>query len=189
MRIQEVLKMHEERLLRIANVVGVMIGYKFKGGDKTDALSIVCLVEKKVEDQDLEKGSIIPAKIEGETTDVIQVGKLRALQIDKKARHRPCPMGTSGGHPLVTAGTNGELLRDKKTGKLDPLQQAFIDHTAFQCGFCTPGMIMASKVLLDNNPSPDDRDIKKALAGHYCRCISHYHVVDAVLEAARKGRE
>jgi hypothetical protein len=117
MRIQEVMKMHEERLLRIANVVGVMIGYKFVAGDKTDKLSIVCLVDKKVEDQALKKNDIIPAKIEDETTDVIQVGKLRALQIDKKARHRPCPMGTSGGHYMVTAGTNGELLRDKKTGK------------------------------------------------------------------------
>lgn len=85
--------------------------------------------------------------------------------------------------------TTIEGLRDKKTGELDPLQQAFIDHTAFQCGFCTPGMIMASKVLLDNNPSPDEQDVKKTLAGHYCRCISHYHIVDAVLEAAEKGRE
>ena len=47
---------------------------------------------------------------------------------------------------------------------------------------------MGSKALLDNNPSPDEKDVKKALAGHYCRCISHYHVVDAVLEAAKKGR-
>lgn len=84
--------------------------------------------------------------------------------------------------------TTIEGLEDKKTGELDPLQQSFIDHSAFQCGFCTPGMIMASKALLDNNPSPDEKDVKKALAGHYCRCISHYHVVDAVLEAAKKGR-
>ena len=84
--------------------------------------------------------------------------------------------------------TTIEGLRDNKTGELDPLQQTFIDHTAYQCGFCTPGMIMGSKALLDNNPSPDEKDVKKALAGHYCRCISHYHVVDAVLEAAKKGR-
>ncbi len=84
--------------------------------------------------------------------------------------------------------TTIEGLEDKKTGELDPLQQAFIDHSAFQCGFCTPGMIMASKALLDNNPSPDEKDVKKALSGHYCRCISHYHVVDAVIDAAKKGR-
>jgi carbon-monoxide dehydrogenase small subunit len=81
-----------------------------------------------------------------------------------------------------------EGLQDRRTGRLDPLQQAFIDNTAFQCGFCTPGMIMAAKSLLEKNPFPDEQDVKEALAGHYCRCISHYHVVEAVLEAAKKGR-
>jgi carbon-monoxide dehydrogenase small subunit len=81
-----------------------------------------------------------------------------------------------------------EGLQDRQTGTLDPLQQAFIDNTAFQCGFCTPGIIMASKSLLDKNPSPGELDVKETLAGHYCRCISHYHVVEAVLEAAKKGR-
>jgi len=81
-----------------------------------------------------------------------------------------------------------EGLQDRQTGKLDPLQQAFIDNTAFQCGFCTPGMIMAAKSLLEKNPTPDKQDVKEALAGHYCRCISHYHVVEAVLEAAKKRR-
>jgi carbon-monoxide dehydrogenase small subunit len=79
-----------------------------------------------------------------------------------------------------------EGLQDRQTGKLDPLQQAFIDNTAFQCGFCTPGILMASKALLNKNPSPDEQDVKEALAGHYCRCISHYHVVRAVLEAAKR---
>jgi carbon-monoxide dehydrogenase small subunit len=81
-----------------------------------------------------------------------------------------------------------EGLQDRKTGKPDPLQQSFIDKTAFQCGFCTPGIIMASRSLLDKNPSPEELDVKKALSGHYCRCISHYHVVEAVMDAAKKGR-
>jgi hypothetical protein len=118
MSIEEVRKTYEARLLRIANVVGVMIGYKFTGGDSTRKLSIVLLVEKKIKEQDLRTQDVIPREIGNEMTDVIEVGKLRALQIDKKARHRPCPMGTSGGHYLVTAGTNGELLRDKSTGKI-----------------------------------------------------------------------
>ena len=117
MRIEEIRQIHEKRLLRMANVVGVMIGYKVTAGEKTDALSIICLVEKKIEEQDMKKQDLLPSDIDGELIDVIQVGKLRAFQIDKKARHRPCPMGTSGGHYLITAGTNGELLRDKKTGK------------------------------------------------------------------------
>lgn len=81
-----------------------------------------------------------------------------------------------------------EGLANQETGELDPLQQSFVDHTAFQCGFCTPGMIMASKSLLHENPAPDEHEVKDALAGHYCRCISHYHVVDAVLDAAPKRR-
>ncbi len=83
--------------------------------------------------------------------------------------------------------TTIEGLQDPKTGKLDTLQQAFVDHTAFQCGFCTPGIILASKSLLEKDPSPDEHAVKEALSGHYCRCISHYHVVDAVLDAAEKG--
>ncbi|MFX1544448.1 MAG: hypothetical protein ACFFCR_15680 [Promethearchaeota archaeon] len=118
MSIEEVRKTYEARLLRIANVVGVMTGYKFTGGDNTRKLSIVLLVEKKIKEQDLKTQDLIPREIGNEMTDVLEVGKLRALQIDKKARHRPCPMGTSGGHYLVTAGTNGELLRDKSTGKI-----------------------------------------------------------------------
>ena len=83
--------------------------------------------------------------------------------------------------------TTIEGLQDPKTGQLDPLQQTFVDHTAFQCGFCTPGIILASKALLSIDPSPGEHAVKEALSGHYCRCISHYHVVDAVLDAAEKG--
>jgi aerobic-type carbon monoxide dehydrogenase small subunit (CoxS/CutS family) len=79
-----------------------------------------------------------------------------------------------------------EGLGVPQAGKLDPLQQAFINHTAFQCGFCTPGMIMAARALLDEKPSPDESQVKESLSGHFCRCISHYHVVRAVLEAAKK---
>jgi len=84
--------------------------------------------------------------------------------------------------------TTIEGLGDPQKGILDPLQQAFIDHTAFQCGFCTPGMIMGAKALLGQNRSPDEGQVKEALSGHYCRCISHYHVLRAVLEAAKKGK-
>lgn len=79
-----------------------------------------------------------------------------------------------------------EGLQDEKTGKLDPLQQAFIDNSAFQCGFCTPGILMSSKGLLMQNPSPTVEQVKYALSGNFCRCISHYHVVDAVMTAAKR---
>jgi len=84
--------------------------------------------------------------------------------------------------------TTIEGLKDSKTEKLDPLQQAFIDHTAFQCGFCTPGIIMSAKALLHENPSPAEEDVKEALSGNFCRCISHYQVVKAVLAASREVR-
>ncbi len=84
--------------------------------------------------------------------------------------------------------TTIEGLQDKESGELDQLQQSFIDNTAFQCGFCTPGILLASRSLLDKNPSPARQDIKEALSGHFCRCISHYHVIDAVLDAVKKGR-
>jgi carbon-monoxide dehydrogenase small subunit len=80
--------------------------------------------------------------------------------------------------------TTIEGLEDPATGELHPLQQAFIDNTAFQCGFCTPGIIMSAKVLLDENPSPTEEAIKQALAGNYCRCISHYEVIKAVKDAS-----
>ncbi len=84
--------------------------------------------------------------------------------------------------------TTIEGLRDPKTGALDPLQQAFVDCTAFQCGFCTPGMLMTSKALLNENPHPTEEEIKEALSGNFCRCVSHYHVVRAVLSVAERGR-
>lgn len=89
-----------------------------------------------------------------------------------------------GGAEIVTI----EGLQDSESGRLDQVQEAFVDHTAFQCGFCTPGLIMASKSLLDENPAPTRAEVGEALAGHYCRCISHYQVLEAVLDAAhRKG--
>ena len=85
--------------------------------------------------------------------------------------------------------TTIEGLQDQTTGQLDEIQQAFIDHTAFQCGVCTPGLIMASKALMNTNPSPSEAEIKQALSGHYCRCISHYHVVEALLKVAEKSKK
>jgi carbon-monoxide dehydrogenase small subunit len=84
--------------------------------------------------------------------------------------------------------TTIEGLKDPKTEKLDPLQQAVINYTAFQCGFCTPGIIMSAKALLKENPSPTEEDVKEALSGNFCRCISHYQVVKAVMAASREVR-
>jgi aerobic carbon-monoxide dehydrogenase small subunit len=84
--------------------------------------------------------------------------------------------------------TTIEGLRDPETGVLDPLQQAFIDHTAFQCGFCTPGMIMTAKALLTENPAPSEDEVKEALSGNFCRCISHYQVIKAIMSVVETRR-
>lgn len=80
-----------------------------------------------------------------------------------------------------------EGLQDPVTGQLNRVQQAFVDHSAFQCGYCTPGIIMATEALLEENPHPDEDEIKEALAGNFCRCISHYQVLEAVKQAAEEG--
>lgn len=74
-------------------------------------------------------------------------------------------------------------------GKLHPLQEAFIKHYAFQCGFCTPGMILAAKALLDENPEPTEEDVRKAISGNLCRCTGYVKIVDAVLAAAETMRK
>lgn len=70
-------------------------------------------------------------------------------------------------------------------GKLSPLQQAFLDHGAVQCGFCIPGMIMSAKYLLDTNPNPTEAEIKEGLAGNLCRCAGYSRIIAAVKDAAK----
>jgi carbon-monoxide dehydrogenase small subunit len=89
-----------------------------------------------------------------------------------------------GGADITTI----EGVRDPLSGELHPLQQSFIDHTAFQCGFCTPGMILSAKALLDENRAPAEDEVKEALSGNFCRCISHYQVVRAVMAVAEGSK-
>lgn len=73
-----------------------------------------------------------------------------------------------------------------KGGKLHPLQEAFIEHDALQCGYCTPGMIMSLKALLDRNPQPGEKEIQRAIDGNLCRCGSYPNIIKATLDAAQK---
>ena len=72
-----------------------------------------------------------------------------------------------------------------KDGELDPVQEAFVKNYAFQCGYCTPGMVMTSHALLQKNPHPSEVEIRKALAGNLCMCTGYVQIVDAVKEAAK----
>jgi carbon-monoxide dehydrogenase small subunit len=71
-----------------------------------------------------------------------------------------------------------------QAGKLHPLQQAFIDEGAVQCGFCTPGMILTAKALLDSNPNPTEVEVRQAIAGNLCRCTGYDKIVRAILKVA-----
>ncbi|MCP4631354.1 MAG: (2Fe-2S)-binding protein [candidate division Zixibacteria bacterium] len=77
------------------------------------------------------------------------------------------------------------LLEDSK---LNPIQQAFVDEAAIQCGFCSPGLIMSAQVLLDNNPNPSNEEIARALSGNLCRCTGYTKVIEAVKSVSANQR-
>ena len=74
-------------------------------------------------------------------------------------------------------------------GRLHPLQQAFIDHGGFQCGFCTPGMILSAKALLDENPEPSEEELKHFMHGNICRCTGYKKIIESIMAAAKLMRE
>jgi aerobic carbon-monoxide dehydrogenase small subunit len=102
------------------------------------------------------------------------------------------------GKPILSCLTLAATVREKdivtiegleKDGRPHPIQVAFVEHGAIQCGFCTPGMVLSAKALLDENPNPSREDIKAALAGNLCRCTGYVKIIDAVLAAAQNMRK
>jgi carbon-monoxide dehydrogenase small subunit len=91
---------------------------------------------------------------------------------------------------ILAADANGkEILTVEglnRNGQLHPLQETFIQEGAVQCGYCTSGMLLSAKALLDENPVPGEEEVKKAIAGNLCRCTGYVRIVKAVLAAARK---
>jgi len=84
----------------------------------------------------------------------------------------------------------GEILTIEglaENGALHPLQEAFVSEGAVQCGYCTPGMILSSKALLDRNPNPTEREIKEAISGNLCRCTGYVKIIQAISSAAGRG--
>jgi carbon-monoxide dehydrogenase small subunit len=71
---------------------------------------------------------------------------------------------------------------------LHPLQESFIEHGAVQCGYCTPGMILTAKALLDENPNPSELEVRMAIAGNLCRCTGYKKIVEAIMSVAQKNR-
>lgn len=70
--------------------------------------------------------------------------------------------------------------------KLDPIQESFLKHGGLQCGFCTPGMVMSAKALLDENPTPGLGEVREAIAGNLCRCTGYQHIIDSILDASNQ---
>lgn len=106
------------------------------------------------------------------TCNVIINGELRRACLTNA-------MTVSGSEVTTVEGIGGK-------GALHPLQKQFYENYASQCGFCTPGMIMASKSLLDGNPNPSEREIKEALSGNLCRCTGYVNIIKAVKAAAEQ---
>lgn len=97
------------------------------------------------------------------------------------------------GKPVLSCSTLAIAVRNKEIvtieglargGQLHPIQESFVDHGAVQCGFCTPGMVMMSKALLDENPKPTREEVKEALGGNLCRCTGYVKIIDAVMAAS-----
>jgi len=101
------------------------------------------------------------------------------ILIDGKAENSCLVLAvTADGKDILTI----EGLSDGLT--LHPLQQAFVDNAAVQCGFCAPGMLLSAKALLDDNPNPSEHEIREAIAGNLCRCSGYVKIVKAVRQAA-----
>ncbi|HET9597032.1 MAG TPA: (2Fe-2S)-binding protein [Anaeromyxobacteraceae bacterium] len=108
-----------------------------------------------------------------------QCGACTVLVEGKAVRSCTLPMSAAAGKSVTTLEGLGS------EGRLHPLQRAFIDEQAAQCGYCIAGMIMSAKALLDTRPRPTEAEIRRALAGHLCRCGTHDRIVRAVQRASR----
>ncbi|MGH9522223.1 MAG: (2Fe-2S)-binding protein [Terriglobales bacterium] len=111
-----------------------------------------------------------------------QCGACTVLLDGRPVRSCRTPVSQAAGKKITTI----EGL--EQNGQLHPVQQAFVDHDAFQCAYCTSGMIMSSIALLNTNPNPSQDDIVRAMNGNVCRCGTHPRIIAAIQQAARAGR-
>jgi len=143
----------------------------------------------------------IQLKVNGEFHEV-QVNPWRTLsevlreELELTGTKESCGKGDCGactvlidGKPVLSCLTLAIEVQGKdiltieglaKGGELHPIQQAFVDHGAIQCGFCTPGMIMSAKALLDRNPTPTEDEIREGISGNLCRCTGYLKIVEAI---------
>jgi carbon-monoxide dehydrogenase small subunit len=153
---------------------------------------------------------LIALKVNGESHEVAVEPRMTLLEV---LRDMVGLTGTKNGCSLGNCGSCTVLLNGKpvasclvlaveaqgkevmtieglaQNGELHPMQQAFIDHGALQCGFCTPGMILSAKALLDENSDPTEDEVKEAISGNLCRCTGYTDAVNAILDGAQRMKE
>jgi len=146
-------------------------------------------------------------RVNGEDHEVLIKSNRTLIEVLRQDLHlmgakEACGMGACGactvlvnGKPVHSCMTLAEEVEGKEVetieglaqgGELHPLQKAFMDYHAFQCGFCTPGMIMAAKALLNRNLHPTEEEVKSAISGNLCRCTGYGNIVEAILSTARE---
>jgi aerobic-type carbon monoxide dehydrogenase small subunit (CoxS/CutS family) len=111
-----------------------------------------------------------------------ECGTCTVLLDGRAVRSCTTPVGRAAGHSITTI----EGL--EKDGKLHPVQEAFLDAQAFQCGYCTPGMILGAVALLRANPNPSEIEIREAMSGYLCRCGTYRRIIKAIQLAAARMR-
>ena len=158
------------------------------------------------------KGFVLGLYVNGEEQEIfiegphITLAEVLRDKLHLTGTKEACRCGECGsctvlvnGKPVLSCSTLAVAVRNKKVttieglakgGVLHPIQQAFIDTGAIQCGFCTPGMILMGMALLDENPAPTEEEIKEYIGGNLCRCTGYVKIIEAIeLAAERLGKE
>jgi carbon-monoxide dehydrogenase small subunit len=153
---------------------------------------------------------VLKLHVNGETLEILSEPHKTLLEVLREdlgltGTKRACDLGTCGactvlinGKPHLSCLTLAADAQGKEIltieglsqdGELHPLQKAFVEQGAIQCGFCTPGMILTAKAFLEKHPHPSEEEVKKAISGNLCRCTGYVKIVEDIFSAIGNGRD